>query len=98
VLSVAEALDNEQTRARGTVTELADGDRTVPVVEHPLRFAGADSGFEAPPPKLGEHTREVFRERGHDEDALDELAARGAFGERADGEADDTRGDRDGDS
>jgi crotonobetainyl-CoA:carnitine CoA-transferase CaiB-like acyl-CoA transferase len=83
VLSVEEALSNEQTEARETVGEMdAEGrDRPIPVIEHPLRFAGAETGFEAPPPRLGEHTREVFAELGYSERELEALADRGAFGD-----------------
>ena len=81
VFSVEEALYNEQTEARGTVTAIDAGERgEIPAVEHPIRFANADSGFELPPPELGEHTRDVFRALGYDEDEIDDLAARGAFG------------------
>ncbi|WP_290817516.1 CaiB/BaiF CoA-transferase family protein [Halovivax sp.] len=81
VYEVADALDNEQIEARGTVTTIEDPDRgEIPVIEHPLNYARATSGFESPPPRLGEHSREVFRDLGYDEAALDELAARGAFG------------------
>ena len=81
VFEVDDALDNEQIDARGTVTTIEDPERgEIPVIEHPLNYGRATSGFESPPPRLGEHSREVFRELGYDEDALDELAARGAFG------------------
>jgi crotonobetainyl-CoA:carnitine CoA-transferase CaiB-like acyl-CoA transferase len=82
VYDVEQALENEQSRARGAVTELSDGDREIPVVEHPLNFARAESGFETPPPALGEDTRDVFRELGYGEDDLEEMADEGAFGER----------------
>ena len=81
---VEDALDNEQVQARNVVREMDDGDRTIPTIEHPLNFEGADSGFESPPPQLGEHTREVFRELGYSEERLDELAAAGAFGQGED--------------
>jgi crotonobetainyl-CoA:carnitine CoA-transferase CaiB-like acyl-CoA transferase len=83
VQSVEEALYNEQTEARGMVTEMdAPGrEEPIPVVEHPLNFDRADSGFEAPPPGLGEHTREVFRDLGYDDERIDEMAAAGAFGD-----------------
>ncbi len=80
VASVHEALSNPQVEARGAVGEVGDGERSVPVVEHPLEFAESTSGFDAPPPRLGEHTREVFAEAGYDEAALAALAERGAFG------------------
>lgn len=81
VADVEDALYNEQTKSRESVTELSDGDRTVPVIEHPLNYAESDSGFERAPPELGADTRAVFRELGYDEETLDEMAADGAFGD-----------------
>ena len=81
VQDVEDALDNEQTEARGMVRTMDDGGREIPVVEHPLNFANAASGFDGPPPDLGEHTREVLREVGYDDETLDRLAAEGVFGE-----------------
>jgi crotonobetainyl-CoA:carnitine CoA-transferase CaiB-like acyl-CoA transferase len=82
VRSVSEALYNEQTEARGTVRTIKDGDREVPVVEHPLNFGSLTSGFRSAPPGLGEHTREVFRELGYDDERIDRMEREGAFGSR----------------
>ncbi|MFC3959171.1 CaiB/BaiF CoA transferase family protein [Halovivax cerinus] len=85
VFEVEDALANEQTEARGTVRTIDDPDRgEIPVIEHPIRYGRAESGFESPPPELGEHTRSVFGSLGYDDRDLDELARRGAFGERGD--------------
>jgi crotonobetainyl-CoA:carnitine CoA-transferase CaiB-like acyl-CoA transferase len=81
VQSVEAALSNEQVDARGVVSEVSDGERTVPTIEHPLNFARAESGFRSPPPRLGEHTREVFEAAGYSARRLNELAAAGAFGD-----------------
>ena len=82
VQSVEEALYNEQTDARGSVETIDDPDRgEVPVIEHPLKYGTAESGFESPPPELGENTREVLAAAGYSEAALDDLEARGAFGD-----------------
>jgi len=81
VQDVDSALYNEQTEARGTMGTVAEGDREVPVIEHPLNFAGLESGFESPPPRLGEDTLDVFRELGYSEAELSELREAGAFGE-----------------
>ena len=81
VQGVEDALYNEQTEARGTVTEIEDGDRTVPVIEHPIKWGSADSGFDAPAPRLGEHNREAFEQLGYSEAEIDELEREGAFGD-----------------
>lgn len=85
VYSVEEALNSPQIDARGTVTEIEHPELgEVPVIEHPLKFRNAESGFELPPPLLGEHNREVFRERGYSEAEIDRLAELGVFGDDAD--------------
>ena len=86
VQSVEEALHNEQTEARGVVSEVADetedGEtRTIPVIEHPLNYANSDSGFESPPPRLGEDNRALFREIGYSDEEIERLADEGVFGE-----------------
>jgi len=83
VQTVGDALSNEQTEARGMVRTIADGDRTVPVIEHPLNFEHATAGFEAPPPRLGEHTFEVFEELGYDRQRLETLRQEGVFDDPA---------------
>ena len=80
VFSVENALTNEQTEARGAVTELEHPEvGTIPVIEHPLHYNDAESGFESPPPLLGEDNRKIFQELGYSEEELDELEASGAF-------------------
>lgn len=81
VQEVENALYNEQTEAREMVRSIEDDGREIPVIEHPLNFANVSSGFDSPPPELGEHTREVFRELGYDEETLDAMADEGAFGD-----------------
>ena len=86
VQGIEDALYNEQTAERDVVRTLSDGDgeREVPVVEHPLNFEHATSGFRSPPPRLGEHTREVLREAGYDEATIDRLFDRGVVGSETD--------------
>lgn len=81
VFEPEDALHNEQTEARETVTSIEDPDRgEIPVIEHPLKYDRSSSGFESPPPQLGEHNRSIFAAMGYDEDELDDLEERGAFG------------------
>jgi crotonobetainyl-CoA:carnitine CoA-transferase CaiB-like acyl-CoA transferase len=81
VQGVEEALYNEQTEARGVTGTIEDDGREIPVIEHPLNFAGLSSGFESAPPRLGEDTRAVFEELGYDADRLDRMEREGAFGD-----------------
>ncbi|WP_132058828.1 CaiB/BaiF CoA transferase family protein [Halorussus amylolyticus] len=81
VQEVEDALYNEQTEARGVVTEIEDGDREVPVIEHPLNYAHSESGFESAPPKLGADNREIFAELGYSEAEIESLVEAGVFGE-----------------
>jgi len=80
VQAVEDALNNEQTEARGVMTTIERDGQEIPVIEHPLNFDRVDSGFESPPPKLGEHTEQVFSELGIDDERLAEMREEGAFG------------------
>lgn len=80
VQTVEEALDHEQTTARGTVTKLehpALGE--VPVIEHPIRYSTADAGFTRAPPLLGEHTADVLEGLGYTSDQIAALTEEGAI-------------------
>ena len=83
VFDVEDALYNEQTEARDVMTTLEHPEHgEVPVIEHPLQYENADSGFEAPAPKLGEHNRNVFDEIGYTKDEIEALEEQGAFGDQ----------------
>ena len=83
VLDVEDALHNEQTEARGVTKTIEHPEHgSVPVIEHPLQYENADSGFEAPAPQLGEHNRNVFDEIGYTESEIEELESQGAFGDQ----------------
>ena len=64
VRDIAQALASDQARARGLVVELERGDGArAPVVASPMRLSRTPPAYEAAPPALGAHTREVLRER-----------------------------------
>lgn len=76
VFDVNTALDNEQTEARGVMRELEHPTAgEIPVIEHPLNFENVSSGFQRPPPLLGEDTESVLRDIGYSDDAIAELRA-----------------------
>ncbi len=55
ILTLEEALQNEQIRARGMVSE---GEKSV-LINSPFRFVGAQTRT-GPSPKLGEHNGQIF--------------------------------------
>lgn len=88
VYDVDEALTNEQTEARGVVRELehpAVG--SIPVIEHPLNYRRADSGFDDAPPLLGEDTTAVLREVGYSDADIAALREAGGIPNATDGES-----------
>ena len=68
-----------QVQARGLKVELDQpGIGPVPTVASPLRLSATPVSYRHPPPRLGEHTREVLEELlGLDAVRLDELTANG---------------------
>ncbi len=76
-----QVFDEPQLHARGMRLDLPHPlAGTVPQVALPLRFDGAPSNADRPPPLLGQHTREVLAERlGYDDARIDDLAARGVI-------------------
>jgi crotonobetainyl-CoA:carnitine CoA-transferase CaiB-like acyl-CoA transferase len=91
VLELDEALESALVRAREMVVELDQ-----PGVDRPVRMLGAPvklsrtpaNPTRAPGPGLGEHTREVLRALGYDDDQVDAMLAAGAV----QGPAADVRG------
>jgi succinate--hydroxymethylglutarate CoA-transferase len=83
VHDVDEALDNEQVTARNVISSIEHPTvGEIPVVEHPLNFANADSGFETPPPLLGEDTETLLHRAGYDTADIERLRENGAIPDR----------------
>jgi crotonobetainyl-CoA:carnitine CoA-transferase CaiB-like acyl-CoA transferase len=78
VHSIGEALEHPQTRARDMVVDLdhPDAGRTR-ALGCPVHFSKTPARIDRPAPRLGEHTREVLREHGYDDAAIDTLVADG---------------------
>jgi crotonobetainyl-CoA:carnitine CoA-transferase CaiB-like acyl-CoA transferase len=65
VLNVDEAMENEQVRARGIVTEVEDATLgPVKVTTIPLVMDGVPRTGGRPAPRIGEHTKQVLAELG----------------------------------
>ncbi|MBM4205039.1 MAG: CoA transferase [Gammaproteobacteria bacterium] len=52
---------------------------TGPIIDHPLNVEGLARVPMAPPPALGQHSREILADLGFDETAIADLAARGVI-------------------
>ena len=76
--TIAEAADDDHLHQRGTLETVEDTDgREVLVAAAPAVLSETDPGIERPPPRAGEHTREVLREHGLDEETVRSLLERG---------------------
>ena len=84
VRSIDEALQSDETKARGLVTEIPHPTAgSVPNVALPMRFSKTPVVPPVAAPLLGQHTKEVLEEvLGWDEAKLRSAGAAGAFGSR----------------
>ncbi len=77
--TVAEAIEDMQTRARGLIVQIehpAIG--RAKSIANPIRFSKTPVSYRLPPPLLGEHTPQVLQELGYTPDAVRALAAESA--------------------
>jgi crotonobetainyl-CoA:carnitine CoA-transferase CaiB-like acyl-CoA transferase len=74
----AEVFEDEQVRHRGLRVDIPHPQGTVPTVASPMRFSATPVEYGAPPPLLGQHTREVLNAiLGLSNADIDALRARG---------------------
>lgn len=81
VLTVPEALALDQVRQRRLVETVESGGPRgdLRLVTGGFRIAGQDKRLDRPPPRLGEHTREVLSSLGYSAAELDQLSSEGAI-------------------
>jgi crotonobetainyl-CoA:carnitine CoA-transferase CaiB-like acyl-CoA transferase len=78
VHTIGEALEHPQTLARGMVAEVVHPQAgTMKTLGCPIHFSRTPTRITRPAPMLGEHTRELLREYGYDDAAIDALVADG---------------------
>jgi crotonobetainyl-CoA:carnitine CoA-transferase CaiB-like acyl-CoA transferase len=77
VLSFGEVFENEQVRHRGLKIPAGEGG-PLPQTGFPFQMSKTPPQVRHPAPGYGENTREVLREAGYDDAAIDALIAAGA--------------------
>ncbi|MFQ5742496.1 MAG: CaiB/BaiF CoA transferase family protein [Acidobacteriota bacterium] len=80
VASITEMLEHPQTAARQMVTEVEHASvGTVRTLGLPVKFSDTPGGARCAAPLLGEHTREVLRQWGYNEEEIRSLATSGVI-------------------
>ncbi|HZQ16364.1 MAG TPA: CoA transferase [Gaiellaceae bacterium] len=79
VQDLVEVGEHPQTRASGMLAQVGGVESVLP----PLRLDGERLAHDAPPPLLGQHSREVLQEVGYTGEEIDALVARGVVGSSA---------------
>lgn len=79
ILSITEMHRDPQTLARDMVVEVPHSRLgRVKTLGHPVKYSATPAELHRGAPLLGEHTREVLKELGYDQDEIDSLLADGA--------------------
>ncbi|WP_027719133.1 CaiB/BaiF CoA transferase family protein [Desulfovirgula thermocuniculi] len=78
--AISEVVSHPQVLHRGMVVEMDHPQAgKVKVVGNPIHFGEFSVQYRLPPPLLGQHTREVLRELGYNEEEIEELKAGGVI-------------------
>lgn len=77
--TVAEALEDKQTRGRGLIVQLEHPTLgATKSIANPIRFSSTPASYRLPPPLLGEHTAEILQDLGYSAKDVRAIAANSA--------------------
>jgi formyl-CoA transferase/CoA:oxalate CoA-transferase len=78
--TVAEAVNDAQTRARGLIVQLEHPTiGTAKSMANPIRLSGTPVTYRLPPPLLGEHTADILRSLGYSDADIRAISTTSAF-------------------
>jgi crotonobetainyl-CoA:carnitine CoA-transferase CaiB-like acyl-CoA transferase len=76
--ALGDVVDDPQMRAAGAFVDLDyPGHGTIETINSPMFVSGTEKRKPTAAPEVGAHTREVLREIGYTDDAIDEMVRRG---------------------
>jgi formyl-CoA transferase len=76
--ALADVVDDPQMRAAGAFVDLDyPGHGTIETINSPMFVSGTEKRKPTAAPEVGAHTREVLREIGYTDDAIDAMVRRG---------------------
>jgi crotonobetainyl-CoA:carnitine CoA-transferase CaiB-like acyl-CoA transferase len=76
--NLAQVFAHPQVVSRGMKIDLPHPQAgTVPMVANPIKMSGTPLRYQAAPPLLGQHTREVLKDAGLSDSGIDGLRASG---------------------
>lgn len=79
---IEEAMNHRQVQHRDIIQQMDHPTAgPQPVIDHPIKYEEADHGFDSHAPLLGQHTRDVLRSHGYDDDEIDRLLSDGVVSE-----------------
>jgi crotonobetainyl-CoA:carnitine CoA-transferase CaiB-like acyl-CoA transferase len=78
IMSIDQVARQEQVAAREMIVDVSCPDGlSMPLIGVPIKFSGARGEVATPPPRLGEHTKEILLQLGLDAERLERLSKDG---------------------
>ena len=78
--TIAEAVEDVQTRARSLIVQLEHPTiGTAKSIANPIRFSNAPASYRLPPPLLGEHTSTILQSLGYATEDIKQMATESAI-------------------